>query len=114
VQIQINDKKLKAALEDDRLCQRKFGKPMAKFIRLRMDALHAARSLHDFWPAKSKPERVHEVPSYGKRVFSIDLQQPYRLLFKAHEDNEDQDGTTEDRWRMIKKITILSVEDTHG
>lgn len=101
-------------MEDDKLCQRRFGKPMAKYIRLRMDALHAAESLFDFWPAKSKPERVHLVSSYGEQTYSIDLKQPYRLLFRPHEDCGSPDIENEVWWKRIRKIYVLSVEDTHG
>ena len=86
---------------------------MARFIRLRVDALHAARCLHDFWPPKSKPERVHALGGKLQGIFSIDVKQPYRLLFESLSD-EVKDADEQDRWRSVTKIKILRIEDTHG
>ncbi len=112
--IDVKNRKLKAALEDDSICLKRFGKVMARFVRLRMDALNAAQSLHDFWPPKSKPERVHELTGKQKGVFSTDLQQPYRLLFVPSDDQQRSFNDEQERWRSIRHIEILSIEDTHG
>ena len=114
MKIGIGNRKLKAALEDDAICLRRYGKPMAKFIRLRMDALHAAESMYVFWPPKSKPERVHELEGELSGIFSVDLQQPYRLLFKPLLDEEDEFSDERHRWQSVKIIEILRIEDTHG
>ena len=45
MEIFIRDRKLKASLEDDAKCRKRFGKEMATKLRLRMDALVAAESL---------------------------------------------------------------------
>ena len=108
------DRKLKAALEDDAVCQRRFGKPMARYIRRRVDALYAANSLLDFWPPKSKPERVHELMGKLSGVFSIDLKQPYRLLFKPVDACIHETTDQQVRWDSITRIEILNIEDTHG
>ena len=39
--------------------------------------------LVDFWPPNSGPERCHELKGDLAGVFSIDLKQPYRLLFRT-------------------------------
>lgn len=114
MEISIDNRKLKAALEDDSVCQRRYGKTMTKYIRLRIDALHAADSLHDFWPPKSKPERVHELSGKLLGTYSADLQQPYRLLFKPWYESSVKLVDEQERWQSIKKIEILSIEDTHG
>ena len=79
-----------------------------------MDGLHAADSLLDFWPINSKPERVHELSGNMAGTFSIDLQHPFRLLFTPVEDPFQGDADGKKRWKAISKITITSVEDTHG
>lgn len=112
--IAVADRKLRAALEDDAVCQRYFGKPMAKYIRLRVDALAAATTLHDFWPPKSKPERVHELSGDLAGLFSVDVKQPHRLLFRPLNEPSDLPADTQERWKLIKSIEILRIEDTHG
>lgn len=79
-----------------------------------MDALHAAETLEVFWPPKSKPERVHELEGNLSGTYSVDLQQPYRLLFKPLYDGEEEYSDERQRWQSIKRIEILRIEDTHG
>ena len=113
--VEIADRKLKRALEDNRECTRRYGAEMAQKIRLRMTALHAADSLADFWPPLKGPERCHELKGDLKGTFSIDLKHPYRLLFRAVEPEKQSSSENEkDRWSTIKTITILDIEDTHG
>lgn len=112
--IEVGNRKLKASLENDAICVKRFGKPMAKYIRIRMDALQAAESLFDFWPPKSKPERVHELGGNLSGHFSVDLKQPYRLLFIPIFDGHMEFANEQQRWQQIKRIEILRIEDTHG
>ena len=114
VDIEVGNKKLKAALEDDAMCQKRFGKPMTRYIRLRVGALDAAETLHDFWPPKSKPERVHELTGNRAGMFSVDVKQPYRLLFRPLNEPAGSPESEQERWKLIKAIEILSIEDTHG
>lgn len=114
MEISIPDRRLKRALEDDKLCVKRFGEPMARFIRRRLDALGAAKCLHDFWPAKSKPERIHRLAGRNGYVYSADLKQPYRLIF-SHTPNDPHDfRDTEEFWMLVDTIEIIGIEDTHG
>ncbi len=109
----ISDKKLRRAIEADALCGR-YGAAMAKKITLRLAALRAAESLGDFWPPKSGPERCHELIGDRAGTFSVDLKQPYRLLFKPIEATLPLDRSDEQqRWKAITSIDILAIEDTH-
>lgn len=109
----IPDKKLKKALENDAERRKRFGSEMAKKLKIRLDSLAAAESLADFWPPASGPERCHELKGDKKGKFSVDVKQPYRLLFTAEPDREAFDDERE-RWAAIKSIEIVGVEDTHG
>ncbi len=115
MEIEISDRRLKKALEDERECRKRFGPEMAKKIRLRLAALQAAESLADFWPPSSGPERCHELIGNLARTFSIDLKQPYRLLFEPIDPADVVRPSDEkERWRTIKAIRIKGIEDTHG
>lgn len=88
---------------------------MAKKLTLRLDALRAAGSLADFWPPNSGPERCHELKGDLAGVFSINLKQPYRLLFTPIEARRPVDRSDEQqRWKAITEIDIVAIEDTHG
>src|SRR3954462_2197497 len=108
MKIVIPDKKLKRALEETTECNKRFGEANAKKIRLRLDALAAANSLGVFWPANSGAERCHELQGSMAGLFSMNLKQPYRLIFKEyvpdgeHEQTKDsnaQEESTDERQR---------------
>ena len=107
--------KLKAVLEGEAACQKQYGRDMMRKIMLRLSELRAAVSLVDFWPPMSGPERCHELKGELTGTFSIDLKQPYRLLFVPLEENPPKDRSDErKRWALITKIEIVAIEDTHG
>lgn len=82
---------------------------------LRLAALRAAESLADLWPPNSGPERCHELKGDRTGTFSIDLKQPYRLLFKPNTTAPTSDRSDEQqRWKSITSIDIFAIEDTHG
>lgn len=114
MEIEVPDRKLKRALEDDRERIKRFGADMAKKIRARLGALKAAESLGDFWLPASGPERCHELKADLDGLFSMDLKQPYRLLFKPVRDEREKDTDEKQRWLSIKIIEIVGIEDTHG
>ena len=107
--------KLKKTLGDEAVCQKQYGRDMMKKIMLRLNELRAAVSLMDFWPPMSGPERCHELKGDRVGTFSIDLKQPYRLLFVPIEESDPEDRSDEQkRWASITKIEIVAIEDTHG
>src|SRR6266436_4845286 len=109
-----SDNKLRNAIEDEAACRRRYGSDMAKKIKLRLAALRAADSLADFWPPKSGPERCHELEGDRAGTFSVDLKQPYRLLFKPSAATQPPDTSDkQQRWKAILAIDILAIEDTH-
>ena len=109
------DNKLKAVLENEAVCKRRFGVAMSKKVTVRIAALRAAESLADFWPPNSRPERCHELKGDLAGTFSIDLKQPYRLLFDPVEGNPTRVRSNEqERWGSITAIEVIGIEDTHG
>jgi plasmid maintenance system killer protein len=115
MEIYVSDRQLRKAFDDQALCKRRFGADMTKKLFLRLAALCAADSLAVFWPPKSGPERCHELIGDRAGIFSIDLKQPYRLLFKVHDEVPPPEGSDErERWKTTTAIEILAIEDTHG
>ena len=114
MEIEVSDN-LRCDIQDEAACRRSYGAEMTKKIALRLAALRAAESLGDFWPPKSGPERCHELKGDIAGTFSIDVKQPYRMLLKPKEDPPEFDPPDEQqRWKAIKAIEILAIEDTHG
>ena len=115
MEIYVRDNRLRAVLEDESVCKRRYGSDMAKKLKNRLATLCAAASLADFWPPKSGPERCHELQGDLAGTLSIDLNQPYRLLFVPIQEEAQPDRSDEQkRWASIIAIEILKIEDTHG
>lgn len=116
MEIYAKDNRLRAAFEDEALCRRRYGMEMTKKIMLRLASLRAAETLADLWPPFSGPERCHELKGDLAGTFSIDLKQPYRLLFKATDVKESSNDEMDhrERWQTITSIEISEIEDTHG
>jgi plasmid maintenance system killer protein len=113
--ITTGDNKLRKAIEDERVARRQYGLDMAEKLKLRVAGLRAAESLADFWPPRSGPERCHELKGDSEGIFSVDLKQPYRLLFRPHDEASLPDRSDElKRWRAVTGIEIFAIEDTHG
>lgn len=88
---------------------------MAKKLKDRFAVLLAAGSLIEFWPPYSGPERCHELKGNRRGTFSMDLNQPFRLLFKPIEDVTNTNHHDEkERWDSITRIDLIGIEDTHG
>ncbi len=113
--IYFNNKKTGKEFNESAQLERTHGTVRAKKIRLRMTALRAAESLHDFWPPMSGPQRCHELTE-GKRSgqLSVDLDHPYRLIFVPAHDPPPrrEDGGLD--WKRVTAITIIEIADTHG
>ena len=115
MKITVKNKKLQCALEDEELCTRRYGAEMAKKIGVRVASLVAATSLGDFWPPLTRRERCHELKGDLEGIFSFDLKQPYRLLFKPSDSTEAvAEADERKRWQRIEAIEILDIQNTHG
>lgn len=86
------------------------GQNRAKLIRRRLDDLHAAGNL---LVMRQLPGRCHELKGNRAGQLSIDLDGPYRLIFRASNNPvpTKPDGGLD--WAQVTEIEILSLEDTH-
>lgn len=90
---------------------RKLGAKMAEKLRQRMMELDAAEVLDDIHALPQA--RCHELRHQRKGQLSVNLQQPYRLIF-VPADNPvpcKKDGGLD--WGKIKEIEIIGITDTH-
>ena len=104
-------KKLEKEFNDSNLLQRRHGPRRAKLIRRRLDELRAADSL--FFLRQLPAARCHELKGDRAGQLSVDLDHPYRLIFKPFDNPIPQkpDGGLD--WTRITKIMIVDIEDTH-
>ena len=105
-------KKLQKICNNRKLRIKEFGKEQAGKIGQRLDELRAADCLQDM--SCLPPPRCHELIGNRKGQFSVDLKQPYRLIFEPAEDPVPLRGDGGIDLEKVQSITILGVEDTHG
>jgi plasmid maintenance system killer protein len=89
---------------------RRQGLARAKLIRRRLDDLDAAANLQTM---RNLPGRCHELKGGRQRTLSLDLDGPYRLLFRAAHNPPPvtKDGGLD--WAAVTAIVIMGIEDTH-
>jgi plasmid maintenance system killer protein len=106
-----NDKKLEKNCNDFKQAQRFYGEKRAKKLRQRLDELRAADVLADI--SNLPPPRMHQLVNNRKGEISVDLDQPYRLIFMvANEPVPLKDDGGIDLSK-VTAILIKGVEDTH-
>jgi len=111
VEINFKTRKLTKVFNSNRELTREYGPSMAKIIQLRLAVLRSAPSL-DYVPHQP-PERRHELTHNRSGQYSVDLKQPYRLVFEPNHDPlpfREDGGMDIDR---ITSITILEIIDYH-
>lgn len=109
--IKFKTKKLQKKYNNQKLLIRSHGKRQANLIRRRLDELLAVTSLNDLMLLPGP--RCHELKGNRAGQFSVDLDHPYRLIFKPANDPVPQkpDGGLD--WRRINAVEINGIEDTH-
>lgn len=108
-----SEKKLEKECNDDRLMVRRHGTKRAKLLQRRLMQLRAAPNLATFRPPYSGPAGRHELKGDRKGIFSVDLDHPYRLLFRPADSPPPQRKEGGIDWMKVTAIEIIDIEDTH-
>lgn len=112
MELHFQSRKLQKQAESFRELVRANGDRRARLIRRRLDELDAAATLADI--ASLPGPRCHELKANLAGVLSVDLDHPYRLLFRPLLEPPPcrTDGGLD--WGRVTAILILGIEDTHG
>jgi plasmid maintenance system killer protein len=89
---------------------RRFNLQRAKLTRRRLDDLRAAANLEVM---RNLPGRCHELKADRNGQLSLDLDGPYRLIFRPDHDPipvKDDGGLD---WSQVTTVVVLEVVDTH-
>lgn len=99
---------------DARLLLRRHGQRRADLLKKRLAVLAAATCLADLGPPYRGPARCHELTGDRAGQLSVDLDGPYRLVFRPdHEPLPERSEGGLD-WLQVTRILILEIVDTHG
>ena len=94
---------------NDRELRKRHGMVRAKKIQQRLKALQAAETLAD---TRVLPGRCHELHGDRAGQLSLDLDHPYRLLFRPTAEPDPGPGGGLD-WSVVSAVTIIGIIDTH-
>ena len=95
---------------DSKRLVRRHNTQRAKLIRRRLDDLRAAPNL---LVMRMLPGRCHELKGERTVQLSVDLDGPYRLIFKPAHNPAPQKADGGLDWEQVTAIVLIEVVDTH-
>jgi proteic killer suppression protein len=112
MEVLFSTRKMQRDCSAEREMIRRWGKPLAKKLQQRLMELNAARTLADM--SRLPPARCHELTLDRKGQLSVDLAQPYRLVFVPDHDPVPLKPDRGLDWTGVTRVLILEVVDTHA
>lgn len=109
MEVSFDDPDLAETFRNGRELRKKHGAVRAKKIEQRLKALRAAETLAIM---RSAPGRCHELRGDRAGQLSLDLDHPYRLLFRPVGDPDPGPGAGLD-WSAVRAVVVIGIEDTH-
>jgi toxin HigB-1 len=110
VVITFSNKKLEKLANDDRKLQQKFGMLRASKIATRLTQLRFAANLEE---VRQLPGNYHELTGNRKGQWACDLDQPYRLIFKPHENPIPTNEHGQYVWMEITGVEVIEIVNYH-
>lgn len=104
-----DDADLAETYRHERELRKRHGVVRAKKIEQRLKALQGAETLADM---RFLPGRCHELHGDLAGVLSLDLDHPYRLLFRPSTAQVPGPGGGLD-WSAVTAVTVIGIVDTH-
>ena len=104
------DKKLEKLANDDRKMVAGLGKKRADILRIRLAQLADADTLED---VRHLPGHYHELTGNRKGQWGCDLDQPYRLVFTAHEVPIPTNNDGQYIWLEILGVEVIEIINYH-
>jgi proteic killer suppression protein len=109
LEVTFDDRSLGEMCESDRELRKMYGLVRAKKIQMRITALRAAETLEDM---RFLPGHCHELKGDLAGQLALDLDQPYRLLFRPKERPDPGHGGGLD-WRLVIAVVVTTIVDYH-
>ena len=110
LEVFFDDPDLAEVCASEKELRKKCGTVRAKKIQQRLKDLRGAETLADM---RYLPGRCHELRENLAGLLSLDLDHPYRLLFRPTEDTGPGPAEGLD-WSEVTAVTVVSVTDTHS
>lgn len=114
MEINFSSNKLRKQLSVNKAMVKAHGPRRAELLKIVLAQLWAAPTLGEFAPPYSPPNRCHELKGNRKGQLSMDLDHPWRLIFRPDHDPVPTRPEGGLDWSAVTTITITGIEDTHG
>ena len=110
MEVAVEGKQLARCCADSSYMVRKLGSVRGAVLQRRLKQLSAATYLEDL---RNAPGHCHELAADRVGELSLDLDGPYRLIFRPTDDPSParEDGGLD--WGAVTSVTILEIADTH-
>ena len=110
MEVLFSTRKLQRRLTEQSRLLQAYGKNGARRITLRLQQLHAAPTLEDM---RNLPGRCHELSGGRSGCLALDVEHPYRMVFRPTGDlpPSKEDGGLD--WAKVESITVLEIVDYH-
>ncbi|WP_329581817.1 type II toxin-antitoxin system RelE/ParE family toxin [Kitasatospora sp. NBC_01250] len=102
------DRGMERNCESDRSRRKAFGEQRAKKLTLRFQHLRVAESLEDL---RSMPGHCHELTANWAGCLALDLDGPYRLIFRPEKAEQHTTGGLD--WASVTSIVVVAIVDYH-
>ncbi len=111
MKVSFSTKSMQKRCSEEKAMQKQWGTGTARRLKQRLLELKAATTLHDI--CRTPPARCHELRGKRKGELSVDLEHPYRLIFKPDHSPLPRrtDGGLD--WDRVTKVMVIEVADTH-
>jgi plasmid maintenance system killer protein len=109
VEVSFDDADLAETFRNTRELRKKHGEVRARKIQQRLQDLEAAVTLAAM---RTLPGRCHELHGDRRGQLSLDLDHPYRLLFRPAGDPAPGLRRGLD-WSAVRAVVVIGIEDTH-
>ena len=110
MEITFTENKLQKIYNDDLKLVKVFGRLRAEKIKARLTQLRFASNLEE---VRHLPGNYHELKNNRKGQWACDLDQPYRLIFTAHENPLPTNKDGKISWIEIRGVEIIEVVNYH-
>ena len=108
--ITFNNKKLETYANNESKGNKKLGAIRFKRFKMRIDALHAAKTLEDL---RHLQGNFHELVQDRKGQWACSLDGAYRLIFKPHENPIPKNEDGQYLWIEIKGVEVIEIVNYH-
>lgn len=110
MELEFSSKKIEKTLNSESLIRRDYGYANGRKIMRRLEVLAAAPSLAHV--PRSKPERCHQLTQDRDEEYAVDIEHPYRLIFRPQDPIPRlPDGGVD--VAAVTRIVIIGIKDYH-